>query len=226
MSRKRSCLGRLLLIIIIVGLLAVGILFYFGYRDYREAVEEIPLTEKIAQIQSNPEYVTIDEISGDFQRAIVAVEDKRFYRHGALDPIGFGRAVVTNLRNQEFSEGGSTITQQVAKNLYFSNEKRLTRKIAEALVAMDLEKEYSKDEILEFYCNIIFFGQSYYGISEASYGYFGKSPGNLTFEESAMLAGIPQAPSIYNPVDHPENAKARQAVVLEILEENGITTGK
>ena len=139
MSRKRSCLGRLLLIIIIVGLLAAGILFYFGYRDYREAVEEIPLTEKIAQIQSNPEYVTIDEISGDFQRAIVAVEDKRFYRHGALDPIGFGRAVVTNLRNQEFSEGGSTITQQVAKNLYFSNEKRLTRKIAEALVAMDLE---------------------------------------------------------------------------------------
>ena len=144
-----------------------------------------------------------------FRGAIVAVEDKRFYRHGALYPIGFGRAVVTNLRNQEFSEGGSTITQQVAKNLYFSNEKRLTRKIAEALVAMDLKRIFQKMRSWNFTAILFSFGQSYYGISEASYGYFGKSPGNLTFEESAMLAGIPQAPSIYNPVDHPENAKSQ-----------------
>ncbi|MEE0776146.1 MAG: biosynthetic peptidoglycan transglycosylase, partial [Bacillota bacterium] len=137
MANKRSFLGRFLLMIVIIGLIAAGILFFMGYMDYKEAIEATPLPEKVSEIRSDSSYVTSDEISKDFLTAIVTVEDKRYYHHGALDPIGFGRAIITNLRNKEFSEGGSTITQQVAKNLYFSNEKRLTRKIAEALVAID-----------------------------------------------------------------------------------------
>lgn len=213
----------MILLFIMIGVMACGILFFVGYMDYREAVTAEPLREKIAEIQDDSSYVAENEISDDFLIAVVTVEDKRFYRHGAIDPIGFGRAIVTNLKEKEFSEGGSTITQQVAKNLYFSNEKRLTRKIAEALVAMDQEKAYTKDEILEFYCNIIFFGQSYYGVSEACYGYFGKAPSDITFEEAAMLAGIPKAPSIYNPRNHPDKAAARQETVIKTLEQNDIT---
>ncbi|MDO4542132.1 MAG: biosynthetic peptidoglycan transglycosylase [Bacillota bacterium] len=223
MPRKRGCLSRIFILIIIIGLVSALALFGFGYIEYRNAIETTPLSVKVAQCQAAENYVTIEEISPYFLQDIVAVEDKRFYQHGALDPIAFARAVITNIQEGELSEGGSTITQQVAKNLYFSNAKRFTRKIAEAFVAGDLEDNYSKDEILELYSNIIYFGQSCYGVKAASNTYFAKEPIDLSYEEAAVLAGIPQSPSRYNPIDDPEKSQERTAAVMNILTENGIT---
>lgn len=222
MATKKGCLGRIFIFLIVVGLISAAALFGFGYLEYKEAIEEVPLTVKVEQCRSQDHYATTQEISPYFLDDIVAVEDKRFYDHGALDPVAFTRAVVTNIREGRLSEGGSTITQQVAKNLYFTNAKRFTRKIAEAFVASDLEKGYTKDEILELYCNIIYFGQNCYGVKDASITYFAKEPINLTYQEAAVLAGIPQAPSVYNPIDNPEKSQERTEAVLNILSENNI----
>lgn len=219
---KRGCLSKLFIGIIVVGLLSCGLLFGLGYLQYKTAITEKPIETAVTEVENNESYVAYENISPYYLKAVVAVEDKRFYQHGAMDPIGFVRALLIDIKKWDFSEGGSTITQQVAKNLYFSNEKRVTRKIAEAFVAHDLEKKYSKDEILAMYSNIIYFGQGCYGVKEASEKYFNKEPSALTFEEAAVLAGIPKAPSILNPINNPEKSSERTKAVLKILEENGI----
>lgn len=222
MATKKGCLGRIFIFIIVIGIISGAVLFGLGYMEYREAIEKAPLPAKVEECRSQDNYVTTQEISPYFLDDIVAVEDRRFYEHGALDPVAFTRAVVTNIREGRLSEGGSTITQQVAKNLYFSNAKRFTRKVAEAFVARDLEESYTKNEILELYCNIIYFGQSCYGVKSASLTYFDKEPIDLTYQEAAVLAGIPQAPSVYNPIDNPEKSQERTEAVLNILTENDI----
>lgn len=222
MRKKRGCISKIFITLIIIGLLCGLSLFAWGYFEYRHAIEDIPLQVKVTECRSDDNYVNYSQISTYFLEDIVAVEDRRFYEHGSIDPIAFIRAIVTNIAEGRLSEGGSTITQQVAKNLYFSNEKRFTRKIAEALVARDLEKTYSKEEILELYCNIIYFGQNCYGVREASLKYFQKEPIDLNYDESAVLAGIPQAPSAYNPIDSPEKSQERTEAVMNILEEAGI----
>ena len=130
----------------------------------------------------------------------------------------------TNIRDGEFDEGGSTITQQVAKNIIFNQDKTLIRKIGEIFGAYDLEKNYSKDEILALYVNSNYFGDGYYGIYDASMGYYKKEPKDLTLEEASMLAGIPNAPSIYSPSINPDLAKKRQAHVLNAMIEYGYIT--
>lgn len=150
------------------------------------------------------------------------MEDHRFKEHGAIDIIALIRATISNIQAKEFNEGGSTITQQVAKNLYFITEDDVvSRKIAEALVSFDLEKNYSKDDILEFYINTIYFGEGYYGIKEASNGYYKKEPKDMNLDESTMLAGVPNAPSVYAPTINPDLAKNRQAKVLRSMVEYG-----
>ena len=149
-----------------------------------------------------------------YKKAVVSVEDHRFYKHHGIDVIAIGRATLNDLRAFSFVEGGSTITQQLAKNQYFTQEKKMTRKIAETFLAFKLEKEYEKDEILELYINTIYFGNGYYGIKEASMGYFGKLPKDLTDSECIMLAGIPNAPSVYALTENPDLAKQRQKQVL------------
>ena len=149
-----------------------------------------------------------------YKKAVVAVEDHRFYKHFGIDIIAIGRATFNDLRAFSFVEGGSTITQQLAKNQYFTQEKKITRKIAETMLAFKLEKEYEKDEILELYINTIYFGNGYYGIKEASMGYFGKLPKDLTDSECIMLAGIPNAPSVYALTENPDLAKQRQKQVI------------
>ena len=223
MATKRGCLSRIFLLLIIIGLLCGLTLFGFGYAQYREAINATSLDVKVSQCRSDADYVTSQEISPYFLEDIVAIEDKRFYEHGPVDPVALTRAVVTNIKEGGLSEGGSTITQQVAKNLYFTNAKRFTRKIAEAFVARDLEEAYTKNEILELYCNIIYFGQNSYGIKSAANTYFNKEPLYLTFDEAAVLVGIPQAPSSYNPIDNPEKSQDRTESVMKILTENGIT---
>lgn len=190
-----------------------------GYGKYKLAVHDQPLTQKVETIMKSNNYVQTNEISTDFLQSIVAVEDHRFYEHGAIDIIGLTRATLTNAIKGEIVQGGSTITQQVAKNLYFSNKQSFIRKVAELFVAHHIEKTYSKEEILELYVNIVYYGDGNYGIKDASLNYFGKKPLNLTYDEATLLAGLPQAPSAYALSTNYERAKQRQKEVIQALTE-------
>lgn len=208
----------ILIVIILVGLVVV----LNGYKLYKTTIEEESLSKKIAEIKSSDTYISINDVPEYYTNAIIAVEDHRFKEHGAIDIISIGRAIVSNIQAKEFNEGGSTITQQVAKNLYFiSEDDVVSRKIAEIFVAIDLENNYSKDDILEFYINTIYFGEGYYGIREASNGYYKKEPKDLSLYEATILAGVPNAPSVYAPTINPDLAKSRQGKVIRSMVEYG-----
>ena len=162
-------------------------------------------------------YVKLQDIPDSLQQAVVAVEDRKFYNHWGFDMEGIFRASLVNLQYGQVREGASTITQQLVKNLFLSQEQTMGRKAEEFVLAMDMELNYSKDEILELYLNTIYFGSGYYGIKEASQGYFGKEPAMLALPESAMLAGIPNAPSLYSPYVDFMLAKKRQFIVLDAM---------
>lgn len=166
--------------------------------------------------------INLDEMPAAFLQAIIAVEDKNFYKHFGIDISGILRAMFSNIKAGKVVEGGSTITQQTAKTLFLSNERTFLRKAKELIYALELEREYSKDEILFMYCNTIYFGQGAYGIEVAARTYFAKSAKDLSLAESALLAGIPRWPSQYNPYIHPEEAKKRQAVVLQRMVEDKV----
>lgn len=162
-------------------------------------------------------YIRIDEIPTSMQQAIVAVEDKRFYDHHGFDIEGIMRATLVNLQQGEIDEGASTITQQLVKNLFLTHERSFGRKAEEILLSLAMEFNYSKDEILEMYLNTIYYGSNFYGIEEAAEGYFGKRPSELQLPEAAMLAGLPNAPSLYSPYVDFMMAKKRQFVVLDAM---------
>ena len=207
----------LMLIGISIGLLLIG----KGYDMYKEAIQETPLEEKVEEIKSKENYTKISELPQMYLDAVISVEDHRFYKHSGIDIIAIGRALINDIKAMEFVEGGSTITQQIAKNEYFTQEKKITRKIAEVFMAYEIEKNYLKDEILELYINTIYFGNGYYNIKDACEGYFGKSPNEMTEGECIMLAGIPNAPSVYNPKENPKLAKERQKQVADKMVEYG-----
>ena len=194
-----------------------GVLTWEGYQIYQAAVSQMPLQEKVAQIRENQNYTPFSDLPETYVNAVVAVEDKRFYMHGGIDLISTGRALFINLREKELAEGGSSITQQLAKNMYFSQEKKILRKVAELFVAFDLERAYTKEEILELYVNTIYFGSGYYCVYDAAQGYFGKLPEEMTDYESTLLAGIPNAPSVYALTNKPELAAQRQRQVLACM---------
>ena len=205
-------------LILSIAIISVAMIAASGHTKYKEAIDTISLSDKINEIRSSDTYVEIDDISETFRDAIVAIEDMRFYDHGAIELKSLLRAILVNLREKEVLQGGSTITQQVAKNLYFDNDQNFIKKIAEMFVAFDLEKNYSKDEILELYVNIIYYGDNNYGIKEASNDYFGVEPIDLDYDQSTLLAGLPQAPSAYSLGENYELAKERQEEVIEALE--------
>jgi penicillin-binding protein 1A len=153
--------------------------------------------------------------------AIIATEDRRFYSHWGIDPIGIARAVVQNYRRGRIVEGGSTITQQLTKVLFLTPDKSLERKLKEAVLALELERRYSKDRILEMYLNQVYFGHGAYGVEAAARTYFGKSVSELTVRESALIAGLPRAPTTYSPFEHPNLARLRREVVLRRMVEYG-----
>ena len=166
-------------------------------------------------------YVKLRDIPESMQQAIVAVEDTRFYSHHGFDIQGILRATLVNIQYGQIEEGASTITQQLVKNLFLSNEQSYGRKAEELLLALDLEANYSKDEILELYLNTIYYGSNFYGIGPAAEGYFAKKPSALQLPESAMLAGLPNAPSLYSPYVDFLMAKKRQFIVIDAMEHNG-----
>lgn len=200
-----------LLLVVLVGL---GVLTFMGYSEYKNSLAQQDLPDKIQEIQNQQNYISIQDISPVYLDAVVAVEDHDFYHHSGIDIESIGRAILTNLKEGALVEGGSTITQQLAKNLYFSQDKDFVRKIAEFFMALKIEDIYSKDEILEVYVNSIYFGDGYYGIEEASLGYFGVPAGALSDEQAIVLAGIPNAPSVYSLSNNPELAKQRAYQVL------------
>jgi penicillin-binding protein 1A len=163
--------------------------------------------------------VKISEVPDVMKNAILAAEDDRFYQHGGVDYMGVLRAAISNFASGGARQGASTITMQVARNFFLSKEKTMTRKFNEVLLAFKIEHNLSKDEILQLYINQIYLGQRAYGFAAASQVYFGKPLGKVTVAEAAMLAGLPKAPSSYNPVVNPKRAKLRQAYVLRRMHE-------
>ncbi len=163
--------------------------------------------------------VPLKEISPHFIESLIATEDRRFYNHFGIDPLSIARAIFIDLTQGRLAEGGSTLTQQLARNVFLSNERSLKRKVREAFLSIKLEQQLSKEDILELYVNNIYFGEGAYGIHAASEIYFNKKPSQLTIDEAALLAGMPQAPSRYNPFLNPEKAKSRRNEVLANLYE-------
>ncbi|MCH4178271.1 MAG: penicillin-binding protein 1A [Megasphaera sp.] len=168
--------------------------------------------------------IDINKVPQNLQDAFIAAEDNRFYDHIGIDPIGIVRAVVANLTNRGISQGGSTITQQLAKNAFLSQEQTLKRKIQEAMLALEIERKYSKKEILEMYMNQIYFGQGAYGIQTAAKTYFDKDVDKLNVAQCAMLAGLPKSPNYYSPFNNPNEAGNRKNTVLDQMVKYGYIT--
>lgn len=211
---------RILLLFLLLTALLIGTIFVIGYINYDKAVSEVSIEEKLRDIRSDEHYVTYDNISEELLDATVAIEDRRFYQHGGVDIFSTCRAFVQNIFAKDIVGGGSTITQQLAKNMYFGYQASFTRKVSELFVAWELENQLDKKEILELYVNIINYGDGHIGIYEASQGYFQKNPSELTLDEASLLAGLPQSPSNYQLSDHSTQARIRQQQVLQAMVEN------
>ena len=175
----------------------------------------------VVHAEEDREPATIDKVPNHLKNAFLAVEDARFYRHIGIDVRGIMRALWENIRHQSVMEGGSTITQQLARNYYLTQEQSYHRKIQEMFLALKIEHRHTKDEILELYLNQIYFGRGAYGVQAASKAYFGKNVEDLDLNECAMLAGIPKSPNYYSPMDNMEAAQERKAVVLNQMAKYG-----
>ena len=217
-------LKKLIIAIILLFIVICSFGLIIGYSTYQKALKDTPLLTRVSSVTSDEHFTKFSDMSAYYRNAVISVEDHRFYDHGPIDVIALGRAIFTNVKNRELQEGGSTITQQVAKNLILSQEKSWVRKVAEIFAAYDLEKNYSKNEIFELYVNTAYFGDGYYGIYDASQGYYQKDPKDLSLDESSMLAGIPNVPSVYSPSVNPNLAKKRQYHVINKMLEYGYIT--
>ena len=210
----KKIIKRILLIILIVIILLLAIYVKIGHDMYKEAISKKSIETMVAEIKAKENYTTIDKLPEDYKNAVIAVEDRRFYLHRGIDIISIGRAIFTDIVSFGLKEGGSTITQQLAKNTYFTQSKNFSRKVAEIYVALDYEKKYSKAEILELYLNYSYFGGGNYCVGDATKYYFNKTPDQMDLYESTLLAGIPNAPSVYDPKKNPDLAWQRQKQVL------------
>ena len=217
-----------LIIIVILAIITIGLVVGMpGYTMYKEAIEKTPIEQKVEEIKEEKKnYTEFVDLPEMYVNAVVATEDHRFYNHQGFDVISIARAIFNDVKEQEFVEGGSTITQQLAKNIYFSQEKTSRRKIAEIFMAVELEKALSKNEILELYVNTSYFGDGYYTVKDASKGYFKKELEELTDYECVMLAGLPNAPSVYAPTKNPELAKQRTKQVIRKMVDNNYLSQK
>ncbi len=213
---------RLLILLMFVTIVFAGKFTIVGYLNYSYVMNDIGLEKTVEEIMSKSTYVGVDEISETFLEAVISTEDKRFYQHAGIDYISIGRAVLIDIKELSFKTGGSTITQQLAKNLFLSFDKTLERKITEYFLAQKIEELYDKDTILALYVNVINYGDDCFGISDASYHYFEKSPLNLEISESVLLAGLPQSPANLSLTKYYDRAVVRSEVVLQSMVNNDI----
>ena len=210
---------RVLLLLVIILLVVAGVQIKSGYDKYKTALDEKPLETVIAELQGKENYTKYEDVPKIYFDALIAVEDRRFYKHNGFDIIGTSRAIYNDFKARKWIEGGSTIAQQLAKNMYFPDDRTLQRKIAEIFMALKIEREYEKEDVLEFYVNGIYYGSGYYCIYDASMGYFDKKPSDMNEYECTLLVGIPNAPSIYSLKVNPVLAHKRQDKVLECMVE-------
>ena len=210
-------LKRVLLFIVIIILIAISYFIATGYKMYKDKMDEKSLEDRIADLRAEESFTPILELPKDYLNAVIAIEDHRFYNHFGIDILATSRAMLNNIVSFKMKGGGSSITQQVAKNLCFTQEKTLTRKVAELFVVFRLEKDFEKDEILEIYINNMYFGNGYYNIHDAAEGYYDKKPADLNLFEASLLAGVPNAPSVYAPTVNLELAEQRQSQVLDAM---------
>lgn len=215
---KKLILKTLLWIFIILFIIC-SLILGLGYLKYKEATDKISVIDKVKEIRESENYTKLENVSDDYKNAVVAIEDHRFYDHKGIDILSILRSTYVNFKIKSFDYGASTITQQVGRLMYFTQEKSPIRKIAEIFVAFDLEKNYSKDEILELYLNLMYFGNGYYGIYDASEGFFDKTPDELTLYEASYLAGLPNAPSVYSEND--ELGEERRIQVINAMKKYG-----
>lgn len=186
-------------------------------RMYRVFAFKEHVQESLYRRVASENWVKSETIPDNAKRALVAIEDKRYYRHGAIDIFGVIRALYVNTVAGETMEGGSTITQQLVKNLFLSSKRIMSRKAEEAILAVEMEHYYNKDEIITMYLNTVYYGHNYYGIKAASEGYFGTRPSRLSLGQCALLAALPNAPSYLDPYVNYDAAKARQKLVLQAM---------
>jgi len=213
---------KTIIFLILVAIIGVtGVYVNRGYTMYKTALNTISIEDKIKEIEEIKNYTYFNELPKTYVDAVVAVEDRRFYAHNGIDLISIGRAIIKDISSRKLVEGGSTITQQLAKNIYFTQEKKLERKIAESFMAFEIEKACDKNKIFELYVNTSYFGDGYYCVKDASMGYFNKLPIDMTDYESTLLAGIPNAPSVYAPTKNFELASERQKQVLDKMIDYG-----
>jgi penicillin-binding protein 1A len=238
-GRRGSLLGRLVYAGVVLGiwaLIAVG-----GLVAYHAAqlppIDQLSVPKRPPNIailasdgslianrgETGGRTVTLKELPPHLPRAFVAIEDRRFYDHFGIDPVGITRAMVRNVTSRSM-QGGSTLTQQLAKNLFLTQERTASRKIQEAILALWLERNYSKDELLELYLNRVYFGSGAYGVEAAAQRYYGKSARHVTLSEAAVLAGLVQAPSRLAPTRNPQAAQARAQLVLAAMQDVGFIT--
>lgn len=220
MKRIKSFFNFLLVIIIALPCLAIG----QGYLKYTDALEKLPLDDAVRAVYEKENFTPISDLPEIYIDAVISAEDRRYYSHGGFDIWGTARAIWIDIKTKSLKEGGSTITQQLAKNLYFVQDNTLERKIAEIFIADKLEKEYSKDEILELYFNCIYYGSGYYCVYDAAMGYFGKEPHDMNAYEATLLAGVPNAPSAYSPKVSLDLAHERQEKVVSTMLETETLT--
>lgn len=199
MRRLFKGFAMTVLITMLIGAIVTAPTVYKGYKLYKAAIKETTIAEKVAEIKRSVNYVDLDDISDYFKDEIITSEDKRFRFHFGIDPLAIVRAIKNDLLAGSFVEGGSTITQQLAKNMYFDFDKNFERKVAEVFVAFHLEKDYTKDEILEMYLNCIYFGENCYGIKEAANHYYGAVPDNMSKAQADSLVITIKCPNLYNP---------------------------
>ncbi|OXT01896.1 penicillin-binding protein [Notoacmeibacter marinus] len=219
--------------------MAIGLGVVFGYYALKMpptsewAIPDRPPNVRIVSVDgelvanrgmTGGEAIGIEDMSPFIPQAVIAIEDRRFYHHFGIDPIGITRAVFNKVAKGGRTRGASTLTQQLAKNLFLSPERSIERKAQEAMMALWLERKYSKDAILQMYLNRVYFGSGAYGVEAASRRYFGKSAREVTVDEAALLAGLLKAPSALSPAKAPDKAKARAEVVLAAMKDQGMLT--
>lgn len=201
MKNKKVRISILVLALIglIAGIIKISPIVVTGYEMYKTAIETMSISDKVEEIRQDENYITFDEIPEEYIKQVLKSEDRRFYYHLGFDPISTTRAMANNIMAGRFEQGGSTITQQLAKNMYFSFEKNYERKVAELFVAFQLEKELTKDEILELYCNIAYYGEGCYGLKQAAEHYYGVDPLELSEVQIVALVWTLKSPNNYNP---------------------------
>lgn len=237
-KRRLGLLGRLaywtLILAIWAGIGGVGLVAWYGAQmpamttwaipDRSPNVKIVSADERLVANRgmSGGEAVELHEMSPYIPQAVIAIEDRRFYSHYGIDPLGVGRAMLSNIAGGRMSQGGSTLTQQLAKNLFLTPDRTLKRKVQEVLLALWLEHEHTKDQILEMYLNRVYFGSGSYGVEAAARRYFGKPARNVTLSEAALLAGLLKAPSRLSPARDPQAADDRAQLVLGAMRAQGM----